>query len=51
MTEKQHGEYGLTVLHDIAHDAKFVKVTTASLGTNLFLEGDLYVGDMVTIPA
>ena len=41
----------LTVLHDIAHDTKLVKITATSLGTDLFLEGDLDVRDMVAIPA
>ena len=35
----------LTVLHDITDDPKLVKVSTASLGAEGLLEGDLNVGD------
>lgn len=39
----------LTVLHDITDDAKFVKVATAALCAERFLESDLDVGDRVLV--
>lgn len=39
------------VLHDVAHDAKLVKVAATALGADLFLEGDLDVGDVGAVPA
>lgn len=40
-----------TVLHDVAHDTELVKVAATALGADLFLEGDLDVGDVVAVPA
>jgi hypothetical protein len=38
------------VLHDISNDAKLVKVPTTSLGSKRFLEGDLDVVDVISVP-
>lgn len=38
------------VLHDISNDSKFVKVSTTPFSTKWFLEGNLYVVDVVSIP-
>lgn len=38
------------VLHDIADDAKFVKVAAAAVGAKGLLEADLHVGDEVAVP-
>lgn len=38
-------------MHDVAHDAKLIKVAATTLSADLFLEGDLDVGDVVTVPA
>lgn len=38
------------VLHDIADDAKLVKVATTTLGAEWFLECDLNVVDVVSVP-
>lgn len=40
-----------TILHDIADNAKFVKVTTATFCTKRLLESDLNVADMVLVPS
>jgi len=39
------------ILHDIANDADIVKVPSSSLCTERFLESDLDVGDVLTIPS
>lgn len=38
------------VLHNVADDAKFVKVTTTSFGAEGFFEGDLDIVDMLAVP-
>ena len=34
----------------ITYYTKFIKITSSSFGTNVFLEGDLYVVDVEAIP-
>ena len=38
------------VLHDVANDAKLIKVAAAALSAKRLLEGDLNVGDVVQVP-
>ena len=38
------------VLHNVANDAKFVKVASAALGAKRFFKGDDNAGDVVTVP-
>jgi hypothetical protein len=38
------------VLHDIANDAKLVKISATPLGTERLLERDLHVVDVVPVP-
>jgi len=39
------------VLHDIADDAKLIKVATTTLGTEGFFEGNLDVVNVISIPS
>ena len=39
----------LTVLHDVSDDSKLVKVSTSSLCSKRFFEGDLDVRDQVLV--
>ncbi len=48
-----HGEFAhldQVVLHDIADNAKLVKVTAAAVGAEGLLEADLHVGNEVAVP-
>lgn len=40
----------LTVLHDIANNAKLVKVSTSTLGTKRLLECDLDIVNVIAVP-
>lgn len=42
-------EKQLTILHDVPHDSKLVKVASTSLGSERLLERDLNVGDEVLV--